>query len=284
MIVQPYDRPTETQFSSPLQGFDMAGGGLGFDPSGNFGAIGGDAISRMMPPFAGNDSDESSLAGTIQSLMQQLGALLRQLTGNGCYGNNCGGNEQYFQNASGSSTGDPHLSFNGNTWNSMASQPDLLHSDSIPGGFQISTQVTAPNANGVTYNQQATITTGYGNTSISLANNGTATLTENGAQIPITDGQTLQLGNTMVTRNQDGSLQVVARNRAGGSITTTMRVNGNGVDVNCTAHDVDLGGDLVGGTNDGEPWRRPPMPQPAPIRLPILEPYDGNQDPFRVLE
>ena len=43
--------------------------------------------------------------------------------------------EQYFQNASGGSVGDPHLSFNGKTWDNMGSQPDLLHSDSIPGGY-----------------------------------------------------------------------------------------------------------------------------------------------------
>ena len=283
MIVQPYDRPTEMQFSSPLQGFDMAGAGLDFAPFGsNYGTIGNDAISRMMPPFLGIGGDESGLAGTISGLIAQLGALLRQLTGNACYGNSCGhGNEQYFQNANGGSDGDPHLSFNGNTWDSMVSQPDLLHSDSIPGGFRISTQVTAPNANGVTYNQQATITTEHGNASISLANDGTATIAENGTQIPIADGQTLQLGDTTVTRNQDGSLQVVARNRSGGSIATTMRVNGNGVDVNCNAHDVDLGGDLVNGKNGAEP----PRPRiPLPIHLPIFEPYDGSNDPFRFTE
>jgi hypothetical protein len=304
MIVQPYDRPTEMQLSSMLQGLDAGNTESSLSPfaGGNF--AGSDAISRMLPPFNADANDDMSqysgpfgsvngtnIIGMLGGMISQLSALLQQMTGRMYGGPGCGGNEQYFQNADGGSVGDPHLSFNGNKWDSMVSQPDLLNSNSIPGGFRVSTQVTAPNANGVTHNQSVTVATGFGGTSVSLDKNGNATVVENGTQIPIANGQTLQLGNETVTRNQDGSLQVIARNGTGGSITTTLRSNGNGVDVDFNAQNVDLGGDLVNGQNGAQPQpvHMPPLPIgirpiPGPILPPIVEPYDGSRNPFQTLD
>jgi hypothetical protein len=237
--------------------------------------IGGDGIARFQPPnpaygsggglggfggfgsFGAAGPSGSSLFGQLGSLLQQLGALLQQLMGGGFGSSGCGA-EQYFQNANGASTGDPHLSFNGSTWDNMQSQPNLLGSDSFPGGYRISTQATAPNASGVTYNQSATVTSNYGMTSVSLDKSGVATITQNGANVPIQPGQTLQLGNgESVTQNQNGSLAMTSTNGNGGTISTTLSLNGNGVDVQTTASNVDLTGALVNGPNASSP--APPL-------------------------
>jgi hypothetical protein len=178
------------------------------------------------------------------------------------------GNEQYFQNASAGSNGDPHLSFNGNTWSSMVSQPNLLNSDSFQGGFQVSTQVTPPNANGKTYNQSATVTLNGGATTVSMNNSGQANIQEYGQNVPIGAGQTVQLGNGQsVTCNQNGSLTVNAQNGTGGSIATTLTAQGPGVNVDVSAQNVDLGGALVAGGQNTTGATAPPLPNPL---LPLL--------------
>lgn len=182
----------------------------------------------------------------LWNMMQQLWQYMQQQSQPTGYGDN----EQYYTNASGGSNGDPHLSFNGSAWDNMGSQPDLLHSDSIPGGFQISTQTTPPQANGVTYNQNATVTTNNGQTQVSLDKNGNATITQNGNSYNIQPGATYDLGNgETVQRNANGSLAITCTNGSGGQVTTTMTQNGNGVDVNAQANNVDLGGALVNGQN-----------------------------------
>ncbi len=203
------------------------------------------------------------------------------------------GNESYFQNATGASDGDPHLSFNGAKWNNMASQPDLLNSNSFQGGFRISTQVTPPNSQGVTWNQSATVSMNNGATTISMNDNGEPSITSYGQSISIARGQTLQLGDgESVTCEQSGALRVNAQNGFGGQIETTLTPEGKGVNVDVTAHDVDLGGTLVNGHEQGQPSPTPipisgpqptPIPisgpQPTPIRIPgpvpvpIPEPY-----------
>jgi hypothetical protein len=59
-----------------------------------------------------------------------------------------------------------------------------------------------------------------------------------------------------VTCEQDGALSVTARNGTGGEITTTLTAKGNGVDVDVTTHDVDLGGALVNRSTPQpqQPW------------------------------
>jgi hypothetical protein len=227
-----------------------------------------DNISRFMPPwlnegaaaapygdFPSNSAGLQGLLGPLMGMLTQLMQMLQSLMGyGGCtspYGGGNGtcapnGRERFFQNATGSSEGDPHLSFNGSRWNSMSSQPDLLNSNSFAGGYQVSTQVTQPNGRGVTWNHSATVSLNNGATKVSLNNDGDATITSYGQSMNVSPGQTINLGEgESVTCNRDGSLSVVAQNADGGRLTTTLIAKGKGFDVDVAAHEVDLGGALV---------------------------------------
>jgi hypothetical protein len=253
MSVQWLEQPTDPTISLASNG--VYDGTPAWPESSLFGTVSnGDTVSRFTQPqtqsdpYDGASSWSGGMYSIISQLMSVIGQLLGQMSG-GSWGSGSG--EQYFSSASGGSNGDPHLSFNGNTWNDMSSQPNLLNSDSIPGGYRLSTQATTPNSNGVTYNQQATVTTHNGNTQVSLDKNGNATLTRGGMTTSISPGQTIDLRNETIARNQDGSLQIVSTNPSGGQIVTTMSqtANGNGVNVNTTATDVDLGGALKSANN-----------------------------------
>jgi hypothetical protein len=259
----------------------------------------GDNISRFVPPWLNDEAAASpygdasysnssmqGLFGSLMGMLQQLMAMMQSMMGyGGCsspYGGNggCGspyaGNgscrprdgEHFFQNATGSSDGDPHLSFNGAKWKNMASQPDLLDSRSFSGGYRVSTQVTQPNGKGVTWNQSATVSLNNGATTITLNDNGEPSITTNGQSLSIARGQTLELGDgESVKCEQDGALRVTAQNARGGEISTTLSARGKGVDVDVTAHDVDLGGALVNG-GEAQPGLGPgpgPLPEPFPM-------------------
>lgn len=194
-------------------------------------------------PFGAGSDLISRLLGIVQQLVSMLG-----------FGQQQAAPQQYFTNAAASSAGDPHLAFEGTNgagsaqrrFDSMTSHADLLHSSSFAGGFGISTEVTQPQANGVTYNREAAITTNFGRTAIALDNAGNATIRDNGETKTIETGASYDLGNgESVSRLQDGSLTIVERNALGGSITTRLTQNGAGVDVNVQAQNVDLGGDLL---------------------------------------
>jgi hypothetical protein len=165
----------------------------------------------------------------------------------------------------------------------MTSQPDLLNSNSFAGGFRISTQVTPPNAKGVTWNQSATVSLNNGATTVSMNDNGQASITSYGQSISIARGQTLQLGGgDSVTCEENGSLRVTAQNGDGGRIETTLTPDGKGVNVDVTAHDVDLGGALVNGYEQRQPGPTPisgpisgPVPTPVPIPSPVPVPISG---------
>jgi hypothetical protein len=203
--------------------------------------------------------------GPLGPLLQQLYAMVQQLLG--ALGAGANQSENAYADATASSTGDPHLAFNGTQatgqtqsarFDSMVGHSDLLDSDSFAGGYQVSTQVTAPNANGVTTNQCATISTDCGGTRVCLDRTGAASITENGQAVAIASGQTLDLGNgETVTKNTDGSLSVINVNGQGATINTTLRATGSGVNVSTTAHDADLGGDIVNAAQ--------PAPQPPPV-------------------
>lgn len=267
-------------------------------------AAAGDDISRFVPPWSNQGGDGAygdaefsnpgnlqGLYGSLMGMMQQLMQMLQSLMGYGCnapYGqSSCPpygsqgcpphGKEQYFQNATGTSDGDPHLSFNGARWDNMKSQPDLLNSNSFAGGFQISTQATPANGKGVSWNQSATVALNDGATKISMNNDGQASITDNGQSVAIARGQTLQLGNgESVTCEQNGSLRISAQNGNGGRIETTLSAEGRGVNVDVTAHDVDLGGTLVNGWEERRGEReRAPWPAPQPVPLPIRGPISG---------
>ena len=163
------------------------------------------------------------------------------------------------------------FSIHGAKWTNMASQPDLLNSNSFQGGFQISTQVTPQNSRGVTWNQSAAVSLNNGATTVSLNDKGDASITSYGQSISIARGQTLQLGDgEAVTCEQSGALRITAQNGAGGRIETTLTPEGKGVNVDVTAHDVDLGGTLVNGYE-----QRQPSPAPLPISGPISAPISG---------
>jgi hypothetical protein len=228
-----------------------------------------------IPPTGGFNGGLSGMGGIVSQLLSIIQQLLSMVGMGGAF-NGLFGNpqsqQQYFQSANASSTGDPHLAFNGTNaggsnqqshFDSMIGHSDLLDSDSFAGGYKVSTAVTQPGANGVTYNQQATVTTGFGGTQVSLDRNGNATIAQNGQTISLANGQSVFLGNgETVTRNADGSLVVRDDNGTGGTIATTLTENGQGVDVNTQASNVDLGGDLVN-----------QQMQPAPIAQPILRRY-----------
>lgn len=298
MTIQPLDG----SLASALP-FSAAGEEAGSPLTSGFaaGSPASDAISRIVPPWMTDtmsNPGQTAMLGPLPGLLQQLMQVLQQLMGSlggtqypgpgqgapygrdpNCppYGGNSNcppyGGERYFQNADGASVGDPHLSFNGQKWNSMVSQPDLLESNSIPGGFRVSTQVTQPNQRGVTRNQSATIALNNGATTVSLDNCGRASIESYGRNIPISAGQTVRLGDgSSVTCGQNGQLTVTSRNQQGGEITTTLGVKGQGVDVDVSAHDVDLGGTLVNRE------RLYPGPGPQPVPSPIPSPYHPPVD------
>jgi hypothetical protein len=234
----------------------------------------GDNISRFVPPCLNdgaatspygeasyNDSSLQGFFGPLMGMLQQLMTTLQSMMGYGGCPSPYGGNgEHFFQNATGSSDGDPHLSFNGAKWNNMASQPDLLDSRSFSGGYRVSTQVTAPNGKGVTWNQSATVSLNNGATTVTMNNNGEPSITSYGQSLSIARGQTLELGDgESVKCEQDGALRVTAQNARGGQISTTLSARGHGVDVDVTADDVDLGGTLVNGEAQPGPG---PLPEP----------------------
>lgn len=279
MYVQPFDGSlAQTPLSS------LAGGVEGEAPpfGGAAAPPASDNISRFVPPWFndgaaampyGDDQDSNpaslqGLFGPLMGVLQQLMQMLQSLMGYGgcgtpnggstCSGGACRpyGKEQFFRNASASSEGDPHLRFDGARWNSMASHPDLLNSNSFAGGFRISTQVTPPNGNGVTWNQSATVSMNGGRTTVGMNGDGQPSIVRDGESIAITRGQTVHLGDgESVTYERNGSLVVDASNGMGGRIETTLAAQDGGVNVDVSAHDVDLGGALVNGyehRDDGE--------------------------------
>jgi len=304
MYVSPQERPFQA-LATGIGGFgtgfdnDLDGDSpLTFSPN--------DAISRLMPPLLDPLGVGSAVAGGLSPILQSLGGLLQQLSralggsgnsngygGSARYGGNCAGApcanapQQYFGNASASSTGDPHLAFSGNGtnahWDSMNGHADLLDSNSFNGGFQLSTQTTTPNANGVTYNGSASVATHNGNTRVTLDNAGNATIDRNGQAFALQNGQSYDLGGgERVSRGADGSVDITERNAHGGSIDTTLRDNGQGVDVDVQARNVGLGGDLVnGGNGNAGGYQAPPELMPLP-RVGVPAPH--VRPPHHILE
>jgi len=157
------------------------------------------------------------------------------------------------------STGDPHIGESGTVlgrngaatqvsqkYDSMAAQPDLVDSAWIAGGYKVSTTVTQPNANGVTYNQTATVTANDGLDDVTMNRNGSYTVVDAGSQVQLAKGKSLTLsGGETVTANADGSLTVAATNGQGGSISTVLKANGTELNVETHAHDIALGGEVM---------------------------------------
>jgi hypothetical protein len=211
--------------------------------------------------------------GTIAGLLTGLVSLLQQLVGsflnqsrNQALNQRCtqpqnqncaqGGSGQRFEDVDVSSTGDPHLATVGTRedgggavdahWDSMTSQNDLVHSTQIDGGYRVSTAVTQAGANGVTSNQSATVHANFDQDAVTMTRDGSFAIYDNGAEVRLGKGESAVLsGGETVSENQDGSLIVGARSATGGTIATTLRANGAGVDVTTHAHDLAVGGDAI---------------------------------------
>jgi hypothetical protein len=209
-----------------------------------------DGYSPAYPPYPGSANSQqggffAQIMQMLQSLMGMLGQLVPAQPG--------AGSQTPFSNATISSTGDPHLAIDGTLsdgssvsmkYDNMQSDPDFVRSNSFFGGYHVSTQTTAPTANGVTMNQSATVTTCFGQNQVTFDKDGNATVAQNGNVTALSSGQTLNLGNGETVTDNGNSL-VVADTNGGGSITTTMTQNGAGIDVTVNAQNVDLGGDVV---------------------------------------
>jgi hypothetical protein len=219
----------------------------------------GDGFMPTYPSYPGSTSptQQGGTMNQLAQMMQSLMGMLQQFLGgqsSALPGASSGGGQTTFGNATISSTGDPHLAINGTLgdgsnvslkYDDMQSDPNLASSDSFTGGYRVSTQATTPSANGVTYNQCATVTTNFGQDQVSFDQNGNATILQNGAQVPIGAGQTVNLGNGESVTDNGNSLVVADQAANGGNITTTMTQNGSGVDVAVNAQNVDLGGNVV---------------------------------------
>jgi hypothetical protein len=224
----------------------------------------------------------SGILSSLISLLQQLVGALLNGSGQGVTPPNQGGSQgplpggpqQRFENVDVSSTGDPHIAEVGTRegpggsgavdarWDSMTAHDDLVHSNQIEGGYRVSTAVTPPDANGTTYNQSATVHTNFDQAAVTLNRDGSYAIFDNLNEIALGKGESATLsGGETVTANQDGSLTVSA-NSGRGSIATTLRATGAGVDVTAHAHELALGGDAI--------------THGAPKSHPVRTPYPGH--------
>jgi hypothetical protein len=227
-------------------------------PGGAFGgAFGGDG--------SGGNGVSGLLSGLLSVLQQLVGALLNGASPAGTPPNQgpapstgATGYEQPFSNVDVSSTGDPHIAEVGTSvgpggggpvdvrWDSMTGHDDLVHSNQIEGGYRVSTAVTTPDANGVTYNQSATVHTNFDQAAVTMNRDGSYSIFDNLNEVALGKGESATLsGGETVTANQDGSLTVGANNGGAGSIATTLRSTGAGVDVTTHAQGLALGGDAI---------------------------------------
>ena len=209
------------------------------------------------------------LTGLVGMLQQLVGAYLGQTqgvppqqqpcdpSGNCAVGGGAsgGGPQQRFADVDVSSTGDPHLAEVGTRagggavdqhYDDMGSHRDLVSSTQVAGGYRVSTTASQPGANGITYNASASIHANHGRDTVTMNRDGSYAISDDDGAITLAKGQTVTLsGGETVAANQDGSLTVTASNGRGGSIATTLRSTGQGVDVTTHGHQIALGGDVV---------------------------------------
>jgi hypothetical protein len=251
----------------------------------------GSGIPNAPGPFGGffgngnaaNSSIGGILTGLVSLLQQLIGSLVNQnqsqnQSANQPQNQRCAANgAQAFENLDVSSTGDPHLAAVGTRegtgggsavdahWDSMSSQNDLVHSTQIDGGYRVSTAVTQPGANGVTWNQSATVHANFDQDAVTMNRDGSFGIYDNGQEVRLGKGESATLsGGETVSENEDGSLLVSARSATGGTISTTLRANGQGVDVTTHAHEIAVGGDAIVHAGPTAPVRHVPhVPPPA---------------------
>ena len=232
--------------------------------------------------------------GMLQQLMQMLQSLMgyggraAPYGGSGScppYGGNgsCAphGGERFFQNATARVEGDPHLSFNGSALEQhgfAARSAQLQLVCRRISNFDAESRRRTAAAS--TWNQSATVSLNDGATNVSMNNDGQRrSRVLRPTTVDLAPGQTLQLGNgESVTYDQNGSLASTRRTRrAAASRRPSPR--GEGVNVDVTAHDVDLGGALVNGTQAQPGPVRDPMPARLPDRSPTRSGTLAGPDP-----
>lgn len=235
----------------------------------------GDSVGSIIPQMFGaaqNPHNASSPQGTqggiqglFSTLISGLGNIINSITASigNMFGeqNAEGPASQFVNNATFSSTGDPHLAETGNTsdasgnvqsvnnhFDSMTAHDNLISSQDFSGGYRVSTTVTQPNANGITLNQSATVHTNDNQNAVTMNNDGSIAITQNGQNVSLGPGQSTTLSaGEQVTRNANGSLTVAEQNDGGGTISTTMQTNGSGgVDVTTNVQNASVGGDIAG--------------------------------------
>jgi len=222
-------------------------------------------------PFAGGQSDGvrpnwwntsgtpaappsgGGLLGMLQHIITAFGNALQ----NGAQQMLGGQGGTAFTQATLGSVGDPHLSLSGSTANSatpidahfdsMISHADLYSTNAF-GGYQVSTTVGVPNANGVTTNTSATAVLDRGADAVTMNADGTLSVTSGGQSLDVANGTSATLaGGATVTRAADGAVTIDAANPWGRSLSTTFAASGSSVDVTGQAQNVTLAGDLVSG-------------------------------------
>lgn len=204
--------------------------------------------------FGSANATGGSLFGLIGNIIAQLQSVI------GSYLNGCetgAAPPQRFTSLDVSSTGDPHVAATGTRagdcapavnehYDSMTAHTDLVDSADVAGGYRVSTAVTQPDAAGVTWNRSAAVHLNDGADRVTMNRDGSFIVVDDGAPVQLSAGQTLQLsGGSTVSLGTDGALTVAATGINGGTIATTLRANGNGVDVSTHAQNITVGGDVV---------------------------------------
>jgi hypothetical protein len=182
------------------------------------------------------------------------------------------GPQERFTSVAVSSKGDPHETISGKTasgksftdrWNSMTAHATLLDSNSFGKGYTVSSEVTAPNARGVTHNKSVSIDDG--NTHVTMTNNGTYRVTSGDHVYTPSDDHPVHLGNgetITLGKNRSAvngvSLTVTQTGAHGAKLETTLEAKHGGVNVSATGQNVELGGYLVRDKhNTGDPDPKP---------------------------
>ena len=244
---------------------------LGGDVQGIAGNVASDGVGTSWwnrsttTPGVGSGADGASMSSVLQQILGLVGQLVGMFMSSAGTAGSSGaglpaqpmpnGPQQRVGDVDLSSTGDPHLAETGTAANgapiddrfdSMSGHGDLVSARSVAGGYRVSTAVTQPGANGVTFNDSATVHANGGADAIAMQRDGTFSVISGGSAVTLTKGQSEVLaGGETVTENQDGALAVSAGNGRGGTIATTLRATGQGVDVTTHAHDLAVGGDIV---------------------------------------
>jgi hypothetical protein len=260
-----------------------------------------DSVQPIVPGFLGapQNASQNGLGAITGAFGSIISALTNIIAGIGNHVGEQGAEgpaSQFVNNATFSSTGDPHLAetgstvgANGNTqsvnshFDSMTGHDNLISSQDFNGGYRVSTAVTQPNANGITLNQSATVHTNNNQNSVTMKNDGSVAISNNGRPVTLAPGQSTTLSaGEQVTRNTNGSLTVSEENANGGFISTTMQTNGSGgVDVTTNVQNASVGGDIAGQSAPAASphqrtpggWRaQPPAPPPSTPIAPIERP------------